>query len=271
MKEKVVLVIVDGLNYRVSQEMGYMKALVEGGKAAHYKVRAELPTLSRPLYETILTGVSPVEHGVVSNQIVRRSREESVFSLAREAGLKTGAAAYYWMSELYNRAPFNEVEDFYTEDREKDIQYGRFYKEDNYPDSHLFLDGEWIRRKYDPNLLMIHPMNVDDAGHKFGEGSPQYRKSARDIDEILSKWIPLWMENNYKVIVTADHGMNGDMSHRGGSPEEREVPLWLLGKGFRNSSEGNEISQLQLAPIICRALNIRRGAKMTDSPLDEVF
>ena len=50
MERKVILVIIDGLNYKVSQEMGYMKALVEGGKAAHYKVRAELPTLSRPLY-----------------------------------------------------------------------------------------------------------------------------------------------------------------------------------------------------------------------------
>ena len=271
MERKVILVIIDGLNYKVSQEMGYMKALVEGGKAAHYKVRAELPTLSRPLYETILTGRTPVDHGIVSNQIVRRSNEESVFSLAREAGLRTGAAAYYWVSELYNRAPFDEIEDFYTEDEEKDIQYGRFYKEDHYPDSHLFLDGEWIRRRYDPHFLLIHPMNVDDAGHKFGEGSPQYRKSARDIDEILSRWIPLWRENDYKIIVTADHGMNGDMSHRGASPEEREVPLWILGEEFKSSSKGNETSQLQLAPIICRALNIRRGSKMVDSSLEEVF
>lgn len=263
MEKKIILIIIDGLNYETSKEMGYMKALEEGGIASHYKVTAELPTLSRPLYETILTGVTPVEHGVVGNQIDRLSKEENIFSLARKAGLRTGAAAYHWVSELYNSTPFNEKKDTYTINIEKNIQYGRFYQADHYPDNHLFFDGEWIRKTHNPHFLLIHSMNIDDFGHKFGSKSLEYRNGARRVDRILSDWIPFWIEKNYKIIVTADHGMNNDKTHGSFSHEEREVPMWLIGDEFK-AGEIRKISQLQIAPIICRVLGIDSGSKMIE-------
>lgn len=263
MKEKLILVMVDGLNYDTSKEMGYMKALEEAGKANFYKVKAELPTLSRPLYETILTGVIPIEHGVVNNQINRLSKEENIFSIVKNNGLRTGAASYYWMSELYNTTPFDRNKEMYTEDAGKNIQYGRFYCEDNYPDSHLFIDGEWIRKKYDPHFLLVHSMNVDDCGHKYGEDSIEYRNSARNIDKILGEWLPLWINQKYQIIVTADHGMNADKTHGSISKKEREVPLWFIGNCF-NLIDEREISQLQISPIICRTLGVRQGAKMPE-------
>ena len=147
MGKKLILILIDGLNYRVSKEMGYMKALEEEGVASYYKVIAGLPTLSRPLYETILTGVNSIEHGIGGNQINRLSKEDHIFLLAKKSGLITGAAAYYWISELYNTTPFNKNKDSYTEGIKKNIQYGRFYSKDSYPDNHLFVDAEWIRKK----------------------------------------------------------------------------------------------------------------------------
>ncbi|MGB6128752.1 MAG: alkaline phosphatase family protein [Psychrilyobacter sp.] len=263
MKEKLILIIIDGLNYDVSKEMGYMKALEEAGKANFYKIKAELPTLSRPLYETILTGITPIEHGIVNNQINRLSKEENIFSIAKKKDLRTGAASYYWMSELYNSTPFDRNNDMYTEDTGKNIQYGRFYCEDNYPDSHLFVDGEWIRKKYDPHFLLIHSMNVDDCGHKHGEDSLKYRNSARNIDRILGEWLPLWVNKSYQIIVTADHGMNIDKTHGSNSKKEREIPLWLIGDRL-NLIEGSEVSQLHIAPIICNILGIKQSTKMLE-------
>lgn len=261
MEKKLILVIIDGLNYDVSKEMGYMKALEELGKADCYKVRAELPTLSRPLYETILTGVTPIEHGIVNNQVNRLSKEENIFSIAKKKGIRTGAAAYYWVSELYNSTPFDRNKELYTEDIRKNIQYGRFYCEDHYPDNHLFIDGEWIREKYDPHFLLIHSMNVDDCGHKYGEDSIEYRNSARNIDETLGDWLPFWINQNYQIIVTADHGMNADKTHGSSSEKEREVPMWIIGDLF-NTVDKREISQLQIAPIICTVLGLTQGPKM---------
>ena len=132
--KKLIFVLLDGLNNKQSNLMGYMNALVKSGLAIRGRVSSEMPSLSRPLYETLLTGKTPVEHGVVNNSISRLSREESIFSLCRKANLKTGAAAYYWVSELYNSTPFNRIEDTYTEDSDKNIQHGIFYTLDHYPD-----------------------------------------------------------------------------------------------------------------------------------------
>jgi hypothetical protein len=46
-----------------------------------------------------------MEHGVIPNLVVRRSIRPNVFQSAVEAAKITAAAACYWFSELYNRAP----------------------------------------------------------------------------------------------------------------------------------------------------------------------
>lgn len=70
-------------------------------------------------------------------------------------------------------------------------------------------------------------MNIDDAGHRFGLNSMQYRNAARRADMLLSNYINLWLDDGYQIIVTSDHGMNNDLSHGGNLIEEREVPFIL--------------------------------------------
>lgn len=77
---KVILIIIDGLAHEVARHsLGYLLAMTEAGRATGYKLQCELPALSRPLYETILTGTRPVDHGVVHNNVVRLSNETSLF------------------------------------------------------------------------------------------------------------------------------------------------------------------------------------------------
>jgi predicted AlkP superfamily pyrophosphatase or phosphodiesterase len=119
-------------------------------------------------YECILTGVPPIDSGIVHNNVSRLSNQRSIFHYARDAGLKTAAAAYHWVSELYNRSPFVPARDRHTDDPDLPIQHGHFYWNDHYPDSHLFADAENLRLRHAPNFLLVHPMNIDDAGHKHG-------------------------------------------------------------------------------------------------------
>ena len=220
---KTILVLLDGLNYRVAHDaMGYLQAECAAGRGRLYLLESELPSLSRPLYECILTGVTPVESGVVHNHVSRLSHQQSVFHYARAAGLTTAAAAYHWFSELYNRTPFDAARDRHTDAPELPIQHGHFYYDDGYPDSHLFDDAESLRLRHQPDFLLVHPMNIDDAGHRFGLSSPQYRNAARRADGSLSRYLPEWLAAGYQVLVTADHGMNDDRSHGGVLPEERQ-------------------------------------------------
>ncbi|MFP1960513.1 alkaline phosphatase family protein [Lonsdalea quercina] len=252
---KCILVVLDGLNYQVARDaMGYLQAQCDAGRGRRYALTCELPSLSRPLYECILTGVTPVESGIVHNEMQRLSNQMSIFHYARKAGLTTAAAAYHWVSELYNRTPFDPPRDRHTADTHLPIQHGHFYYEDDYPDSHLFIDAESLRRTHQPDFLLVHSMNIDDAGHQYGLSSPQYRNKARRADGFLSLRLADWLSAGYQVVVTADHGMNDDRSHGGVLPEERAVPLFVFGAAF--SLGDASPCQTDLCGTICDVLRV---------------
>jgi predicted AlkP superfamily pyrophosphatase or phosphodiesterase len=264
--KKVIMIVLDGLQYDVSlSSMGYLNHLVEVSKSACYRVKSELPSLSRPLYEVLLTGTPSSVNGITANHIVRLSNQKSIFHLAAEQGMTTAAAAYYWVSELYNRAPFDRIEDRQQHEPGKPIQHGSFYFEDSYPDSHLFIDAEILRRNHDPHFLYIHPMGIDDTGHKYGSDSKPYRDKALEMDSILASLLPQWMELGYEIVITSDHGMNKDGSHGGTGTEERDVPLYLISSSFEAGYHEELIPQLSIAPLVCQMLSLSLTQDMDDS------
>lgn len=87
MLNKLVLIVLDGLCYDVAKsQMGFLSHLVEKRIGNLYKVKSELPSMSRPLYETILTGVPPYKSKIVNNGISRLSNHKSIFNLVKENG-----------------------------------------------------------------------------------------------------------------------------------------------------------------------------------------
>jgi predicted AlkP superfamily pyrophosphatase or phosphodiesterase len=269
---KAVLVLCDALRDDVArQQMGYLEHLVEQQVANRYTVKAGLPTLSRPLYETIHTGAPAHEHGITSNVTVRRSTHPNIFKIARDHQKTTAAAAYYWYSELYNRTPYDLMMDREVDDDNQLIQHGRFYHEDDYPDIELFAAGGMLMQRYLPDYLLLHPMGLDHAGHLYGGDSGQYRNHAILQDQILANFIPLAKTAGYSVLVTGDHGMNADKQHNGTSPDVRHVPLYFIPANADLTMRGDTaeiISQLQIAPTLCNLLDIPIPETMTASPLN---
>lgn len=253
---KTILVLLDGLNYSTAHRtLGYLKAMCQQGLGQSYMIRCELPAISRPLYECVLTGVRPVDSGIVNNNISRLSNQQSVFHYARAAGLKTAAAAYYWISELYNSTPFIPARDRHTHNEQLPIQHAHFYYSDAYPDSHLINDGESLRLQYTPDFLLIHSMNIDDAGHRYGQNTTQYRNAARTVDGVLSNYLSTWLDEGYQVIITADHGMDDDGNHCSDSDEESLVPFFVFGSAFSLTPD-IKIAQTEICGTICQLLNV---------------
>ena len=63
---KVVFVLLDGLQSEYAREhLGYLEHLCEHKKAAKYEVLGELPSASRPMYETIFTGLPVYELQII--------------------------------------------------------------------------------------------------------------------------------------------------------------------------------------------------------------
>jgi len=251
---RLIFVLLDGLRLDVATSvMGFMDAQAEALSRPPIAVRSELPSLSRPLYETLMTGVPPIRSGITGNQVVRRSRHDSVFDRCRLAGKVTAAAAYHWFSELYNEAPF-EPRHRLTDAPNAAIQHGLFYWSETYPDDHLFADAEALRRQHEPDFLLIHAMGIDDAGHRHGESSPAYATAARRADALLALHLPAWLEAGYAVIVTSDHGMGDDGMHGGPDPDETSVPFWLFGAG--QQTEHVHLRQTEIAGTVCALLGV---------------
>ncbi|MGD0750383.1 MAG: alkaline phosphatase family protein [Anaerolineales bacterium] len=266
---KVILVLSDGLRYDTAVAgMGYLGHLVEAKLASLYKVTGELPSLSRPMYETIHTGLPVNEHGIVSNLMVRASTAPNVFRSAQAVGRTTAAAAYYWFSELYNRSPFDPIQDREVDDKSLLIQHGRFYTQDEYPDIELFATAGMLVRRFKPDYLLVHPMGMDNAGETYGADSSEYRNHATRQDKWLAMVLTEWMEGGYNILVTGDHGINADGWHGGTTPEVREVPLYFIRPGIVGLGDTRQtVSQLQVAPTILKMLELEIPKTMKAMPL----
>jgi phosphoglycerol transferase MdoB-like AlkP superfamily enzyme len=67
--------------------------------------------------------------------------------------------------------------------------------------------------------------------------------------------VPLWLDLDYEIVVTADHGMNGDGHHGGTADIERDVPFYYLGAG--DGPNGREVlDQLAVAPTILSRIGV---------------
>jgi predicted AlkP superfamily pyrophosphatase or phosphodiesterase len=266
---KVILILSDGLRYDTAvASMGYLGHLVETKQASLYKVIGELPSMSRPMYETIHTGLQSSEHGILGNAIVRLSSKPNVFQLARDAGKVTAAAAYSWFSELYNRSPYNRIDDREVDDESLAIQHGRFYTEDEYPDLELFASAASLVRKFSPDYLLVHPMGMDYHGETYGSDSKEYRNHAIKQDMWLTLLIMEWRKLGYHILVTSDHGMNRDGAHGGTTSEMREVPLFSIRSNVEERGDtGETVSQLQIAPTILNLMGLPIPSGMIRPPI----
>lgn len=261
---KTIFVLLDACQYEAgTRNLGYLEHLIDYGKGAKYKVRGELPSLSRPMYATLLTGVPVCVHGIAANETVRTLQCENVFSLCRAEGGVTAAAAYLWVSELYNHAPFRPEEDRIQIHSGGMIDAGIYYWEDAYPDSHLFADGEYLRKQFNPDFIMYHSMGIDIQGHLKGAGSREYEEAILNADSILSLLLGSWMKDGCQIVITADHGMNMLGLHGGTDAQQRDTPLYIFSDAVRAGRfEDDYISELNVAPLLCHLLNIPASKEM---------
>ena len=258
MKGKVVLVIMDGVGYDTAlSRCGFLEGMVEAQRARRWRMRAAVPTISAPLYETLHTGLSPLDHGIVANESLRASNRPNVFRTVHEAGGRTAAVAHAWFFTLYNGRPYDPLADIEIDDESLPIQHGRFYSMEGYGRINACAPAEidlcaqltLLLRRHDPHYALLHTCSADTLGHIHGGGSAEYREQTWRIDNALSRALPLWLAMGYEVFVTADHGMSPEGRHGGADPVEREVAFYAFARGAGPEPE-TVLDQLSVAPTI---------------------
>ena len=244
-KRHVVVVSVDALVYEDLETLSKLYALApRWDKMARVdRVRSIYPTITYPCHSTMMTGVYPDRHHIVNNeapilgvehclwQHFRSSvKAPSIFDAAKKSGLTT--AAVFWPVTGKDLAIDYLVDEYWPQHGEDSVTAFRDsgsseevikkivkpnlkylegkHRMHPYADAFVMGCAADMLRNYRPDLLMVHPANVDSARHASGLFTPAVTNALYDTN--------LWLEELFKAaedagiyedtnfFIVSDHG-----------------------------------------------------------------
>ncbi len=275
MTGKAVLIIMDGVGYETCvTQSGFLQACVEAGSAQMWKMRSCLPTISLVMYETIHTGVAPLDHGILSNHSLRGSRMPNVFSEVKKAQKSAAIVGHSFFHTLYGGSDFDPFLHCEIDDPDGPVAHARYYSMEGYgpvnacapAEIDLCAQANLLLTRHAPDYLLLHTSSADTLGHTYGGQSPEYQRQAALIDDALSRTLPAWLDLGYNIFVTADHGMSADGAHGGDEPSMRETAFYAFGKGDGPDAD-QVLDQRIIAPTLLQTLGVPIPGTMTHNPL----
>lgn len=133
--------------------------------------------------------------------------------------------------------------------------YSAYYETDDYPDQEVFADARWLWKKWQPGLLFIHPMGIDNDGHTCGCSGQICKDAVRAVDSLLSTYIPFFSDEDTGVLVTSDHGMSEDCCHHDVNESSRLVPFWAILP--ESDKTALPTRQLDVADLVTQPLHLQ--------------
>ncbi|MDQ3142986.1 MAG: 2,3-bisphosphoglycerate-independent phosphoglycerate mutase [Bacteroidota bacterium] len=118
-----------------------------------------------------------------------------------------------------------------------------------------------------PDFICINFANTDMVGHTGIFNA--VIKAAETVDSCLSKIIPFALQNNYTILILADHGNGEYMINEDGSPNtahtKNPVPLILVSK--ENNYKLTTGTLADIAPTILKIMDLPKPEQMTGQSL----
>lgn len=235
----VVIISIDGFpaerlwDERV--ELPTLRALARSGAWAK-AMRPSMPSITWPNHTTLVTGVHPEKHGVLTNgrfvrsgtgKVIRRESEveamyPTLYDAAHAAGLRT--AAVNWpvtrgAATLDDNFPDTPGGVRYTTPklREELAEQGLFADVDAFLQLSIpERDEVWtsaaahLIRTRKPDLLLVHLLSVDAASHEHGPLSEPALSALEQVDAAVGRIVRAIEEAGLRkrttVFVVSDHG-----------------------------------------------------------------
>ncbi len=247
---RVFLVVIDGLSHRDSYQLPYLGALRSTGIDA--QAVSHDPTISRPSYVSIITGVPPKISGVRNNAYSARVDLDSLMDRLLASGRQTA-----FVSDVTSGFPRMFAQDI------EDTTYAPW------PNGFLAASRLAVRRNYP--LVILLPGRVDVVGHIDGGDSDEYREAARWVDDQLRQALSDVDLTRDAIIVTADHGHTDSGGHGGTEREVLEVPLIMAGAGIVPGAVVRDARLIDIAPTVAALLGIPPPGHGFGRTLDEAL
>jgi predicted AlkP superfamily pyrophosphatase or phosphodiesterase len=214
----VVLISFDGWrwDYIDRAEVPHLRALASRGVSADGLIPS-FPSKTFPNHYTLVTGLYPERHGIVSNVIVDPGFPER-FTMASQ----TAKTARWWGGEpLWNTAmrQGRRAASMFWPGSEAPIgglrpTYWKPFDDSMRNAARVAQVLEWLALPPDrqPSFITLYFSDVDTAGHAHGPDSAEVRQAAVRLDRMLGELINgagrLNLMDRLNVVVVSDHGMS---------------------------------------------------------------
>jgi hypothetical protein len=229
------LVVLDGLGHEEAIRMPTVARLQAHGQCRLTDV-GSLP-MSRPVYAVLSTGLEADRTGIRDNDDPSPLAIGSLWHNARASGLRVAAISELsWWRELFP---------------------GGF---DTYELAGQ--DRNYFTLAPAGDLRLIHPLYIDEAGHEFGAGSPQYHEAVARADRELDGYLDTLDLAQDLVVVTADHGHSLRGGHGGVQDRVAHVITCLAGRGVRPRATPGPLRSTSIAPALTLLLGLPFPAEM---------
>jgi arylsulfatase A-like enzyme len=265
---RVILVVLDGLRADAVDTLALPTLLRLRRTAAHCTATTVAPSVTWAVMTTLMTGVAPELHGVVSDSIhIPRPRTElfPLPALLGEVGLPT-TAILASIPRIFRGVAA-------AIGRRLGIGHLRFAGSGADDILRSARDKLEAQRR---GLIFLHWPDADRAGHDHGWMSREYVDAARTLDSTLAALVrELDIENDPDtlLIALADHGGGGvdPKDHESDHPYDRMVPLVFAGQRVIPGNVGANISVLDVPATVLWALGLERPASYCGTALREIL
>ncbi|RLB56171.1 MAG: hypothetical protein DRJ42_04085 [Deltaproteobacteria bacterium] len=248
----LVVLLLDGLRLDEAERSPALSALRDRGASAVVELE-DFPTLSRPYYHALLTGVPPRGSGVRRNRQGQRQVFDALPDRVRRAGGTVSFVAEDndWMAVLFAAEGDGDA-------------HG--------PDA---LDGPLtellaeIGRGAAPTLSVIHVLSVDGSAHDHGVDSDAHRRALALAERVTNEVVEATFGRTLLAVVS-DHGHIGPGGHGGDEPEVRRVPFILVGDGVPHARVDRALAVEELAPTFASWMGVPPPRAAVAPPAPEV-
>ena len=241
----VIVVSVDAMVYEDLEILSKLYAIapIWERTARVDRVRSIYPTITYPCHSTMMTGVYPEKHGIVNNErpdlCVKSAKwqhmrdmvhAKSIFDYAKEQGLTT--AAVFWPVTGNDKNIDYLVDEYWPQHGESGAECFResgsseevmekvvlpnlklvegHHRQHPWCDQFVMQCACDLFAAFKPNLMMVHPANVDAYRHETGLFTQKVESSLHETNLWLSQLLRVvddaGLTDKTDIFIVSDHG-----------------------------------------------------------------
>ncbi|MET9464984.1 alkaline phosphatase family protein [Streptomyces sp. NPDC006544] len=274
---KVLVIGIDGtvLDRVKAADAPHLNGLMAQGLTARSTLYANpmAATSSGPGWSTIATGVWPDKHGVKDNSFTGKNYTAYPDFLTRienaKPALHTYAAADWEpvTSTDQNGPVFSSKVDKRLNLKGDRDGYGS-------EDPKIAAAASAELRDQDPDAAFVYLGEIDHAGHSSGAASQEYLNAIARVDTLVGQLLtavrsrPTYGQENWKILVTTDHGHTDAGGHGGSGIQERGTFVIAKGAGIPAGSVRSDVKLVDVAATALAQVGVPAGSDVDGIPLD---